>query len=231
MNKPHPDPVDQCLPLWLTVLRDLGAARVVMEMNCSEDGVQCSCIFEHMARTLSDELGRLAEDAVVAALDNLGIRHDAAVDSSVDVLAHIDDRTVAIEVKTTAYATPERVRTIVGRYHRVSGVRLLVADHITEAARAQLVAAGWSWLDRRGHLYLRAAGVMIDRDVEPLPRPNAAGPADPIAGAAGRAVAYAVSVPSRDAPACSSHRRSARLLACIDQYISLCPARRRVARA
>lgn len=133
----------------------------------------------------------MAEDAVVAALDSIGIRHEAAVDSSADVLAHIDDRVVAIEVKTTAYATPERVRAILRRDERASATRLLVADHITDAARDELGAAGWSWLDRRGHLYLRAAGVMIDRAVEPLPRPYAAGPADPIVGAAGRAVAYA----------------------------------------
>lgn len=134
----------------------------------------------------------MAADAVIAALDRIGIRHEAAAeDSSADVLAHFDDRLVAIEVKTTAYATPERVRAILGREHRGAAAQLLVADHITEAARDELAAAGWSWLDRRGHLYLRAAGVMIDRDVEPLPRPNASGPADPIAGAAGRAVAYA----------------------------------------
>jgi hypothetical protein len=144
-----------------------------------------------MARTSSLELGRLAEDAVGAALESIGVRHEAAGDSTADVLAHIDDRVVAIEVKTTAYATPERVRAIVGRDQRGSAARLLVADHITEIARDELAAAGWSWLDRRGHLYLRAAGVMIDRDIEPLPRPNAAGPADPIAGAAGRASAYA----------------------------------------
>ena len=146
-----------------------------------------------MARTAAHELSGLAEDAVGAALDSIGIRHEpAAEDSSADVLAHLDGRIVAIQLKTTAYATPERVRAIIGRDHEGSeAAPLLVADHITEAARDQLAEAGWSWLDRRGHLYLRAAGVMIDRGVEPLPRAKARGPAGPIVGAAGRAVAYA----------------------------------------
>lgn len=154
-----------------------------------------------MARTPSAELGKLAEDAVIAALERVGIRHEAPLDGSADVIAHIEGQPVAIEVKSTAYATPERVRAMVGRDDGGSAARLLVADHITGVARDELDAAGWSWLDRRGHLHLRAAGVVIDRDVEPMPRPNAAGPASPIAGAAGRAVAYAALVePERPLP-------------------------------
>ncbi len=145
-----------------------------------------------MARTSADALERLAADALAAALDSIDVRHEPATNSDADLIAHLDERDVAIEIKTTAYATPERVRAMLGHHPRRGATQLLVADHITEAARHELIAAGWSWLDRRGHLYLRAPGVMIDRDVEALPRPGSGGPPDPISGAAGLAVAYAI---------------------------------------
>src|SRR4029079_18895826 len=93
----------------------------------------------------------------------------------------------------TAYATPERVRAILLRVPKTGATPLLVADHITEVARTELASAGWSWLDRRGHLLLDMPGVMmIDRDVAPLPRPGVVTARDPIAGASGIAGAYAV---------------------------------------
>lgn len=44
---------------------------------------------------------------------------------------------------------------------------MLVADRIPEAAREALNELGWSWLDLRGHLRLRASGVLIDRQAPP----------------------------------------------------------------
>lgn len=145
-----------------------------------------------MARTSADALERLAVDALTAALDSIAVRHQSVPLSDGDLIARVDDRDVSIEIKTTAYATPERVRTIVKQSRKRSATRLLVADHITEAARHDLIAAGWSWLDRRGHLYLRAPGVMIDREVDPLPRPGVGTTPDAISGAAGLAVAYSI---------------------------------------
>lgn len=143
-----------------------------------------------MARTSAESLGQLAEHALVAVLTEMGIRCHAEPGTGTDLLAHVDDHAVAIEVKATAYATPERVRAMTQRSRRPKATTLLVADHITDAARTDLTAAGWSWLDRRGHLYLRAPGVMIDRQIPPLPRPGSGAPANPIAGAVGVAVAY-----------------------------------------
>lgn len=145
-----------------------------------------------MARTSADALGRLAVDALTTALDSIAVRHKSAPRSEGDLIARVDDREVSIEIKTTAYATPERVRTIIKQSRRSPATHLLVADHITEAARQDLIAAGWSWLDRRGHLYLRAPGVMIDREVDPLPRPGTGATPDAISGAAGLAVAYSI---------------------------------------
>jgi len=152
--------------------------------------VQCSCIFEQMSRTSADALGQLAADALVTALGSVNIRCEPGADS--DIVAHVDDAAVAMDVRTTAYATPERVRAMLGRRPQNSATPLLVADHITAAARDELVAAGWSWLDRRGHIYLRAPGVIIDRDVDPIPRPGVTSTPAPISGAAGIAVAYAI---------------------------------------
>jgi hypothetical protein len=143
-----------------------------------------------MARTSADALGQLAADALVTALGRLDIRSEPGADS--DIVAHVDDSAVDIDVRTTAYATPERVRAMLGRHPRNSVTPLLVADHVTEAAQHELAAAGWSWLDRRGHIYLRAPGVMIDRDIDPLPRAGVTTVQAPISGAAGLAVAYAI---------------------------------------
>lgn len=145
-----------------------------------------------MTRTSPESLGRLATDALAFALDRLQIPHESATEPGVDLVARIDDMAIAIEVKTTAYATPERVRSMLGSQGVTNRIQLLVADHVTEAAREDLSAAGWSWLDRRGHLYLRAPGVMIDREVEPLPRRGVGAVSGPISGAAGLAVAYSI---------------------------------------
>ena len=42
---------------------------------------------------------------------------------------------------------------------------MVVADQVSEGARAVLRAAGVGWLDRRGHLRLSAPGVLIDTDL------------------------------------------------------------------
>ena len=145
-----------------------------------------------MIRTSPTELERLGVDAVITALDDVGVRHDPKTASGPDLMLQVDGKTIVIEITSTAYATPERVRSILLRVPKTGATPLLVADHITEAARTQLAAANWSWLDRRGHLLLHVPGVMIDRDVAPLPRPGAVTARDPVAGASGIAVAYAV---------------------------------------
>ena len=146
-----------------------------------------------MGRTSAEELGKVSEDDLTATLDRLGVRHTTSTKSGADlVLIDFDGRAMAVEIKSTAYATPQRVRTLIDRGPNSTVTPLLVADHITEAARHELAEAGWSWLDRRGHLHLSGPGVMIDREVAPLARPGRGGPHRAISGAAGRAVAYSI---------------------------------------
>lgn len=145
-----------------------------------------------MARTTAEALAQLAEDGVVTTLDRLGIQRLPAAGPGADLTVIVAGQRIDIEVKATAYATPERVRAMLDQHPRGPATSLLVADHVTAAARRDLADAGWSWLDRRGHLYLVGSGVMIDRDVAPLPRPSTGRGGNPIAGAAGRAVAYSI---------------------------------------
>ena len=44
---------------------------------------------------------------------------------------------------------------------------VVVADRISAQAREELSRAGVAWLDRRGHLWLKAAGLYVNADVSP----------------------------------------------------------------
>jgi len=66
---------------------------------------------------------------------------------------------------------------------------IVVADRITADARALLSSSGWSWLDLRGQLHLRAPGLLVDTAVRPQTRAVVRTP-PPIRGKAGLAVAY-----------------------------------------
>ena len=50
---------------------------------------------------------------------------------------------------------------------------IIVADRISEAARAQLSRVDLAWLDRRGHLWIRTAGIFVNADVRPSTGPPA----------------------------------------------------------
>ena len=48
---------------------------------------------------------------------------------------------------------------------------IVVADRISEAARAALSKVGLAWFDRRGHLWVRAEGLYVNSDVRPRVAP------------------------------------------------------------
>jgi hypothetical protein len=50
---------------------------------------------------------------------------------------------------------------------------IVVADRISEAARAHLSRVDLAWLDRRGHLWIRTAGIFVNADIEPGTGPPA----------------------------------------------------------
>lgn len=136
-------------------------------------------------RTSASDMLALAVADFVAAASSVGV--DASNVSHRSLTLTFDDSDLEVEVVSVAYATGPRVDEILQGSDSRSAV--LVADRITSEAREKLNAAGWGWLDRRGHLRLRAPGVLIDTAVEPSARDDAP-PTDPIRGRAGLAVAY-----------------------------------------
>lgn len=75
-----------------------------------------------------------------------------------------DGQRLYLEVKSLRSPAPSDVAGL-GSGSRPHVQRALVADRIVPRVRDQLSAAGWCWYDRRGHLFLAAAGLLIDTDV------------------------------------------------------------------
>lgn len=136
-------------------------------------------------RTSASDMLALAVADLAAAAGAIGVDVSNVGDRTLTLT--FDDTTLELDVVPVAYATGARVdETLQGPDSQTS---VLVADRITSEAREKLDAAGWGWLDRRGHLRLRAPGVLIDTAVEPSARDDAP-PNEPIRGRAGLAVAY-----------------------------------------
>lgn len=144
----------------------------------------------HTARS-TDVLDRsLREQAVAALVEAVG---DVQVgrDSTADLEIELDGHRVAIQVKTMAYATVDRVEALKRKgLPSADRLVLVVADRINQPAQVALREAGWGYLDlATGRLFLRAPGIRIDTSVdvvEPGERPMPVG----IVGRAGRVVAY-----------------------------------------
>jgi hypothetical protein len=136
-------------------------------------------------RTSASDMLALAVADLAAAAGAVGVGVSTVGDRSLTLT--FDDSDLELDVVPAAYATGPRVDEIV--HGAASRNAVLVADRITSEAREKLNAAGWGWLDRRGHLRLRAHGVLIDTAVEPSAG-DGAPPTEPIRGRAGLAVAY-----------------------------------------
>jgi hypothetical protein len=84
------------------------------------------------------------------------------------VLLDTDGRHVLVELKRVSTPTPATVSRLAAdgeRRGHPDALRVLVADRIPEAVRAELRSHGWGWLDLRGHLHLAGHGVFVDADV------------------------------------------------------------------
>src|SRR4051794_12099798 len=141
-----------------------------------------------MARPRSGESARRAV-AVDAAVHALAAAELAPVPSRSDAVSiSIDGRHHRFRVTQVAYCTGQRARDLVAGEPKAG---LVVAEKITADGRAVLSDAGWSWLDRRGRLHVRAPGVRVDIDVPPDPQlAVATAPDQPITGRSGLTVAY-----------------------------------------
>lgn len=141
----------------------------------------------HMARTSKADLMSAGTASFVRAVRSLGLQvSEARVDEPWDLLVTVEDTTVPVGVDAAAVVNPEMVHRLIAQSSKRKGViRVVVGDLITGPARDVLRDAGWGWLDRRGHLALRAKGVYINVDV-PADDRHVAGPhLTPISGVSG----------------------------------------------
>lgn len=114
---------------------------------------------------------RVAADDLADVLVSLplGFSVKKASDQGVDlIVTRADGIRVAVEVKSLRSPAPADIARLGRRDSETSTLAVLVADRLVPRVRTELSAAGWGWLDRRGHLFLIADGLLIDTDVAPL---------------------------------------------------------------
>jgi hypothetical protein len=138
------------------------------------------------SRTSEADLGALALADLAIALDAAGLSAELRGRT---LHVTFDNTRTEIEVVTAAYATEPRADELIRDRAPNDAVPVLVADRITSDARVRLSEAKWGWFDRRGHLNLRAPGLLINAEVPPSPRAEQTSD-EPIRGRAGLAVAY-----------------------------------------
>jgi hypothetical protein len=156
-----------------------------------------------MPRTTQADLGAQAEEAVRRAVRSLGhAAIEPSADASWDLIATVDGIEMPIELKAASVVTPEAVARMVASVdnRRKSVARVAVGDQVTGPAQQALRDAGWGWLDRRGHLVLRAKGVHIDADVPADPRPTTGTAPQRISGSAAISWAAALLLAPEDPP-------------------------------
>src|ERR1039458_8971248 len=128
-------------------------------------------------RTPPEELHDDAVEALLDALREAGLT--ASRDRGADiVLRGPTGNPVTLEVKAISVGDATRVRDQMGRNAeeaRAAGetprIRVLVADQLSEDARDLLRGTDWGYLDRRGALWLRSPGLIVnDTSLRPLER-------------------------------------------------------------
>ena len=125
---------------------------------------------------------------VIENLAAVGVLASGA-DPTHDLVLDFDGRALAVDIKRASVVSPAHVQAL-SEYvaSESSAIPMLVADRISEAARRLLRERGWSWLDLRGHVRIRGAGLLVDTSF----RPRAEVPVPRSAGRAWREVCFAL---------------------------------------
>jgi hypothetical protein len=97
---------------------------------------------------------------------------------------------VTVQVKRVSLASVDGLQRRLADWSRrlpLETIGVVVADRVTADARDVLNAAGWGWMDLRGHLHLAGAGLFVDVDLPALGPSTAR--SNPLAGRVGPEVA------------------------------------------
>lgn len=100
------------------------------------------------------------------ALEHLGIEaRPWAGSTPADLILDLDGATTTVELKRRSLVDEAAASRLLSAALPVGAVLLVVGDRVTEGARRRLIDAGAGYLDLRGHLGLRAKGIVINADV------------------------------------------------------------------
>ena len=143
------------------------------------------------------------------AADSIGLQViKAPADEPWDLLVTVDGNTIPVVIEAAAIVNPEMVQRLITRSSTLKdAIGVVVGDLITAPARDALRDAGWGWLDRRGHMALRANGLYIDVDVPADDRHVVRPPLQPISGVAAISWAAALLMAPEDPPSMRSVAR------------------------
>lgn len=106
---------------------------------------------------------------------------------TVDLVVGPDGSPTQIHLKRRVLVDENAAARLIAEEQESQTTLLAVADRVTDGARRLLTASGAGYLDLRGHLSLRAPGIVIDTHIQPLKEPTER--SDALAGSAGLEVA------------------------------------------
>jgi DNA-binding transcriptional ArsR family regulator len=91
---------------------------------------------------------------------------DAGLDLAGDGQLVVDDRTYDLQIIRRSGPVPGELSRSLSRPEQ-GQIGLVVGDRLSKSVREEIKQAGWSWLDLRGHLFLRGPGLRVDAPVDP----------------------------------------------------------------
>ena len=142
-------------------------------------------------RISAETLAVLARDALAEALGS-ALPFEVEPGDEGDLVLDTGAGRVQLDVRAAAVPSTEAVARLIREPAPAGRVPVLVADRVLGPVRVLLREAGWGWLDRRGHLHLEGPGVLIDRELDPVPRPGSPPVPAPVSGRSGVSLALAL---------------------------------------
>lgn len=132
---------------------------------------------------------RMEVEAVVQdALAHVGVETQVpAAGSVLDLTIELDGATTQVQLKRRSLVDGAAAERLLADSKGSDNLVLIVGDRVTDDARRKILAARAGYLDLRGHLGLRARGIVINADVPPMRQDRDR--QDALAGSAGLEVA------------------------------------------